>query len=215
MTEIPKIREIIKEAKNIMSVIDHMDTDGATVPEISWLLFLKVFDYHEKQRTSLIKGYKTILPEECQWDKWAGDKYKGYTSTDLLKFVDNILLEKLSKLTGSKDNRNIDIVNSIFSGFQFNLRNGTKLRQVINKLNEIELEEAQHLENLGFVFEEELIKMRNDLGKKATFYTPRPIVEFIVQQIKPNFKKSEKIMDLACGTAGFLIESMKYMKSII
>ena len=117
MNEVKKCSEKIKETKTIISVIDHMDTDGVTVPEISWLLFLKVFDYHEKQRKSLIKGYKTILPEECQWEKWAGDKFKGYTGTDLLKFVDNILLDKLSKLTGSKDNRNIDIVSSAANVF--------------------------------------------------------------------------------------------------
>ncbi len=212
MTEVSEIREKIKEAKSIMSTIDHMDNDGVTVPELSWLLFLKVFDYHEKQRVSLIKNYKTILPEECRWDSWAGDQFKGYTGKELEKFVDNVLLDKLSKLTGDKNNRNIDIVNSIFNGFQYFLHNGTKLRQVINKLNEIKLQNSTDLENLGVVYDEELIKMRDEEKKNASFYTPRPIIRFIVNKIKPNLKKSEKIMDLASGTSGFLVESIKYMK---
>ena len=212
MTEVSEIREKIKETKSIMSKIDHMDKDSVTVPELSWLLFLKVFDYHEKQRVALIKNYKTILPEECQWDSWAGDQFKGYTGKELELFVDNVLLDKLSKLTGDKNNRNIDIVNSIFNGFQYMLHNGTKLRQVINKLNEIKLENSNDLENLGVVYDEELIKMRDSEKKNASFYTPRPIIRFIINKINPNLKKSEKVIDLASGTSGFLVESIKYMK---
>jgi type I restriction enzyme M protein len=212
MTEVSEIREKIKEAKTIMSTVDHMDNDGVTVPELSWLLFLKVFDYHEKQRIALVKGYKSILPDVCQWSSWAGDKFKGYTGRELEKFVDNTLLDKLSKLTGSKNDRNIDIVNSIFNGFQYFLHNGTKLRQVINKLNEINLENSTDLENLATVYDEELIKMRDELKKNASFYTPRPIIKFIVNKLKPDLKKSEKITDLASGTSGFLTESIKYMK---
>ncbi len=211
MTEVSEIREKIKEAKTIMSKTDLMDNDGVAVPELSWILFLKVFDYHEKQRVALIKGYKTILPEECQWDSWAADQFKGYSGKDLERFVDGVLIEKLSKLTGTKDNRNIDIINSIFNGFRQSL-SGTKLRQVINKLNEIKLENSNDLKNLGLVFDEELIKMRDFEKKKASFFTPRPIIRFIVNKIKPDLKKSEKIMDLASGTSGFLVESIKYMK---
>ena len=48
-------------------------------------------------------------------------------------------------------------------------------------------------------------------GSNGEFYTPRPVVRFIVEQIRPNLKKSEKIIDPACGTGGFLIESLEYM----
>jgi type I restriction enzyme M protein len=211
MTELSEIRQIIKDAKSIMLTEDHMDTDGVTVPELSWILFLKVFDYHEKQRASLIKGYKTILPAEIQWKSWAGDRFKGLTGENLIKFVDK-WIPKLASLTGSKDDRNIDIFHDIFNDFQFNLRNGTKLRKVIDELDKIELSDPQDLENLGNVFENELISMRNDLKGKASFYTPRPIIKFIVQNINPNFKKSDKIIDLAAGTCGFLTESLKHMK---
>jgi type I restriction enzyme M protein len=38
------------------------------------------------------------------------------------------------------------------------------------------------------------------------------VIRFIINQIKPNLKKSEKILDPACGTGGFLVESLEYMK---
>jgi type I restriction enzyme M protein len=216
MTEVSEIKQILKDAKTIMSTNDDMHNDGTYVPEISWILFLKVFDYHERQRISLIKGYKTIFPEEIQWKSWAADRFKGYSGRDLEKFMDNILFDTLSKLTGSKEDRNIDILHDIFDDFQYKLRNGTKLRQVINELNKIELNDSQDLENLSKVYEDELLSMRNSLkGKPANFYTPLPIIKFIVQNIDPNFKKSERVMDLASGTSGFILESMKHMKKDI
>ena len=87
MTELSEIRQIIKDAKSIMLTEDHMDTDGVTVPELSWILFLKVFDYHERKRVSLIKGYAGILPPEIQWSSWAADEFTGLTGTDLIKFL--------------------------------------------------------------------------------------------------------------------------------
>jgi type I restriction enzyme M protein len=212
MTEVSKIQEVIKNAKSIMYTEEGMHNDGVTVPEISWILFLKVFDYHERKRVSLIKGYAGILPPEIQWSSWAADEFTGLTGTDLIKFLD-VWIPKLASLTGSKNDRNIDILHDVFNDFQFKLRKGTKLRQVINELNHIELNDSQDLENLSKVFEDELLSMRNSLkGKPANFYTPRPIIKFIVQKINPSFKNSEKIMDLASGTSGFLIESMKHMK---
>ena len=47
MTDIQKIREAIKEAKSIMGEYQKMETEYETVPEITWILFLNVFEYFE------------------------------------------------------------------------------------------------------------------------------------------------------------------------
>lgn len=49
------------------------------------------------------------------------------------------------------------------------------------------------------------------LHLNGEFYTPRPIIRFIVKMIKPDLKKSERVLDPACGTGGFLIESLNEM----
>jgi type I restriction enzyme M protein len=54
--------------------------------------------------------------------------------------------------------------------------------------------------------------MRDAAGTNGEFYTPRPIIRFIVNMIQPNLKRSERILDPACGTGGFLIESLEFMK---
>src|SRR5437660_5569051 len=47
-------------------------------------------------------------------------------------------------------------------------------------------------------------------GDSGDFYTPRPVVRFIMNRLAP--KLGERIMDPACGTAGFLVEACEQLK---
>jgi type I restriction enzyme M protein len=46
-----------------------------------------------------------------------------------------------------------------------------------------------------------LKEMRDAAGDSGEFYTPRPLVRFMVEVINP--KLGETILDPACGTGGF------------
>jgi type I restriction enzyme M protein len=61
---------------------------------------------------------------------------------------------------------------------------------------------------LGDAFEY-LLSVLGSQGDAGQFRTPRHIIDFIVQILEP--KKGESICDPACGTAGFLISSYKYI----
>lgn len=50
-------------------------------------------------------------------------------------------------------------------------------------------------------------------GSLGQFFTPRNIVRLIVEIVKP--QPNEILIDPACGSGGFLIESMKYMWGIL
>ena len=56
-----------------------------------------------------------------------------------------------------------------------------------------------------------LKEMRDAAGSNGEFYTPRPVIQFIVNAINPDLKESPKILDPACGTGGFLIESLSHL----
>lgn len=57
---------------------------------------------------------------------------------------------------------------------------------------------------------EELIKNTLDKNENQQFFTPRNIVEFIVEIVNP--EPSDKICDPACGSGGFLISSLQHIK---
>ena len=46
-------------------------------------------------------------------------------------------------------------------------------------------------------------------GSRGQFFTPDPIIELSIKILDPHSK--EKVLDPACGTAGFLVETMKYV----
>ena len=68
--------------------------------------------------------------------------------------------------------------------------------------------EYSHSEKLGDAFEY-LLSTMDSQGDVGQFRTPRHIIDFIVAIVSP--KKNERILDPACGTAGFLISSYKHI----
>lgn len=75
-------------------------------------------------------------------------------------------------------------------------------------LKEIDGFDYSHSENLGNSYEY-LLSKTGAQGKLGQFRTPRHIIDFIVKLVNP--KKNNSILDPACGTAGFLISSYKYI----
>jgi len=55
-----------------------------------------------------------------------------------------------------------------------------------------------------------LKEMRDAAGENGEFYTPRPLVKFIVAVVNPQL--NETILDPACGTGGFLAEAFEHLK---
>ena len=65
-----------------------------------------------------------------------------------------------------------------------------------------------HSERLGDAFEY-LLSVLGSQGDAGQFRTPRHIIDFMVEVLAP--QKGEKILDPACGTAGFLISAYKHI----
>jgi type I restriction enzyme M protein len=54
-----------------------------------------------------------------------------------------------------------------------------------------------------------LREMRDAAGDAGEFYTPRPVVRFMVEVTHPRL--GEKLLDPACGTGGFLVEAFRHL----
>ena len=70
---------------------------------------------------------------------------------------------------------------------------------------------TDEIHTLADYYEQMLTEMRDAAGSNGEFYTPRPVIRFIVNVINPDLKKSQKILDPACGTGGFMVETLKHM----
>ena len=74
------------------------------------------------------------------------------------------------------------------------MKSGTLIRQVINKLNEVNFNRASDRHEFGDVYEKILSDLQS-AGNAGEFYTPRAVTQFIVDQVDP--KLGEKLLDPA------------------
>jgi type I restriction enzyme M protein len=89
------------------------------------------------------------------------------------------------------------------------MKNGTLIRQVINKINEIDFTNSKDLHTFGSIYEK-ILKDLQSAGNAGEFYTPRAVTQFMVDMVDP--KLGEKVLDPACGTGGFLTSTIEHIR---
>ncbi|GAB7229164.1 N-6 DNA methylase [Vibrio rotiferianus] len=204
------ISSVIKSIQDIMRKDAGVDGDAQRLGQMSWLLFLKVFDAQEEELELEMDDYKTPIDEKYLWRNWAADA-EGITGEKLLEFVNDDLFFHLKNMTAPVDkNPRGFVVKEAFSDAFNYMKNGTLLRQVINKLNEIDFTDSNERHLFGDIYEQ-ILKDLQSAGNAGEFYTPRAVTRFIVDRLDP--KLGETIMDPATGTGGFLACSFDHVKN--
>ncbi len=194
------ISSVIKSIQDIMRKDAGVDGDAQRLGQMSWLLFLKVFDAQEEELEFELDDYREPIPAKYLWRNWAADN-QGITGDELLEFINDDLFPTLKNLTAPKDtNPRGFVVKEAFSDAFNYMKNGTLLRQVINKLNEIDFTDSKERHLFGDIYEQ-ILRDLQSAGNAGEFYTPRAVTRFIVNRLDP--KLGEQIMDPACGTGGF------------
>ena len=188
-----------------------LSTDVDRIPQLSWILFLKAFDDLEKERALLDSNYRETIKKPYRWRDWAAEEEKGLTGNDLIDFVNNDLFPYLRGLVGVDEKDQRTVIAEVFQEVYNSMRSGYLLRDIVNLVNKIDFTSSDDIYTMAHIYESMLKEMRDAAGSNGEFYTPRPVIRFIVNQIKP--KIGEKILDPALGTGGFLTESYEFMKN--
>jgi len=205
----PNIQSVIKNIQDIMRKDAGVDGDAQRLSQLVWLLFLKIFDDQEKQRELIDPKYQSPLPQELRWREWATDP-EGMTGDKLLDFINNQLFRRLKDLSFDEtDDPRGFMIREVFADSYNYMKSGTLIRQVINKINEVDFNSADDRHHFNEIYEH-LLKELQSAGNAGEYYTPRPLTRFVVEMVNP--KLGEKILDPACGTAGFLIDSIEHIR---
>ena len=186
-----------------------VDGDAQRISQMVWMIFLKVFDAMEEEREAEDEDYKSPLPEKIRWRNWAVNP-EGMTGEELLDFVNNNLFKTLKnlKLDEKSDQRGY-IIKQVFEDAYNYMKNGILVRQVVNKINELDFTTAEDRHQFNDIYETILKELQN-AGSAGEFYTPRPVTQFIVDMVNP--KLGDIVLDPACGTGGFLISTLNHLK---
>jgi type I restriction enzyme M protein len=118
------------------------------------------------------------------------------------------LLPRLKALTGGGD-KIAGLIRMSFEDANNYMKNGTLMRQVINKINGIDFNASDDRHMFGDIYEK-LLKDLQSAGNAGEFYTPRAVTQFIVEQVDPRL--GETILDPACGTGGFLTCAIEHLR---
>lgn len=206
----PNISSVIKAMQDIMRKDTGVDGDAQRLSQIVWMLFLKIFADKEEEAEIMSDDYKSPLDEQYRWQTWAKDD-EGMTGDELINFINNDLFPYLQNLENDSDKRAF-IIKNIFQDTYNYMKSGTLLRQVINKINEIDFNSSEDRHLFNDIYEQ-LLQSLQSAGNAGEYYTPRAVTQFIVDMINP--KLEEKVLDPACGTGGFLACSIEHLKKQI
>ena len=205
----------VKRLRDIMRNDAGINGDAQRIEQITWLLFLKVYDAKEQDWEFDDSDYKSIIPENCRWANWAIDDKSGkaMTGDTLLNFVNNTLFPTLKKLPVDKDTPiKKAIVQTTFADANNYMKDGVLLRQVINVIDELDLSDYDEIHAFGEIYEN-ILKELQSAGSAGEFYTPRAVTDFMAKMIKPQI--GEQMADFACGTGGFLTSWLKELQTQI
>lgn len=197
----------IKTIQNIMRKDSGVDGDAQRIGQLSWMLFLKIFSDSEENWSFYEEGYESPIPAELQWSAWASDD-EGITGDELLDFVNNKLFPTLKNLP-TEGNRRAYMIRSIFEDAFNYMKSGQLLRQIINKINEIDFNSSEDRHIFGDIYEQ-ILKGLQSAGNAGEFYTPRAVTQFMTEMTNPQL--GQTVLDPACGTGGFLACAINHMK---
>jgi type I restriction enzyme M protein len=203
------VRNTVKSIQDIMRQDVGVDGDAQRISQLCWMFFLKIIDDQDQQLEFMQDGYRSPIPENFQWRIWAADP-EGMTGDALLTFINAQLFPQLKELSvnGQPGDRH-RVVRDVFGDAYNYMKSGQLLRQVINKINEVDFNNLAERQHFGDIYEQIL----NDLqsaGNAGEYYTPRAVTAFMVDRIDP--KPGELLLDPACGTGGFLTCALRHMR---
>lgn len=206
------IGNFVKAIQNIMRGDSGINGDAQRIEQMTWLLFLKVYDVKEEDWEFHDDNYESIIPEEIRWRNWAVDNKDGkaMTGQSLLDFVNNQLFPALKdlKITETTPIKK-SIVKAVFEDCNQYMKDGVLLRKVINEIDAIDFDQYGERHAFGEVYET-ILKSLQSAGNAGEFYTPRAVTDFMVKMLEP--KLGERVADFACGTGGFLTSTLKVLE---
>ncbi|WP_430428751.1 N-6 DNA methylase [Parasphingorhabdus sp.] len=209
----------IKSIQDIMRKDDGVDGDAQRLGQLTWMLFLKVFDQREEEWEDDDKDYVSPIPEQYRWRNWAayvpdenGKKKPQIAGSELIPFVTDMFNALKVDLDSTQGPQHL-VIKQVFEDANNYMKSGTLMLSVIEKLEDaIDFHDFKTRSSLGDVYEQMLNDLRG-AGNSGEFYTPRAITSFMVAQVNPSLAKRESVLDPACGTGGFLTAAIDHFRN--
>lgn len=191
------IRKTIDNARDVL--VGKIPNPQAQIEQITIAMIYKFMDDMDIETVEL-GGNREFFVEELSEYAWSKVMSPQLGNEARM----NLYTEALDKLQLS--NRIPKLFRDIFKGAYLPFRDGQTLTLFLKEINDLSYSNSENLGN-GFEY---LLSIMGSQGDAGQFRTPRHIIDFIVDIVKPT--KADTILDPACGTAGFLISAYKFIQ---
>jgi len=190
-------KQRINSARQIL--VGKIPDPKSQVEQITTALIYKFMDDMDRENEEIGRKATFLVGElaEFAWGKLMSKQISGNERWNLYTRA----LEQFAK-----SEQIPELFRTIFKSAYLPYRDAQTLNLFLKEINEFNYD---HSEKLGDAFEY-LLSILGSQGDAGQFRTPRHLIDFIVEVVAP--QKNERILDPACGTAGFLISSYKYIK---
>lgn len=181
------LQDALKSCHNIIRNIDKLSPEAA-FDEISKVLFIKLL-YETKPDAELVYTLEKYKTEEKAFGSEPDSEY--------MQILFNRVKAEYRQDGIFDDSEKIRIRKNTFE-------------RILDELSSINLFDTDE-DIKGVAFETFLGKtFRGELGQ---FFTPRPVVEYMVKVL--DIKEGELVCDPCCGSGGFLINTFTHLQNII
>lgn len=209
--------DILRRDNNCGGVMEYVE-------HLAWVLFLKFLDEQEDifelEAELAGRSYKRVIDSGYRWLNWVpkalGKKLgeNGRRATPewegekLMHFVRGELIPYLANLSGSSER---EVIAGVFSDRTVIVcASPYNLKDVLEIVDSIDFKNPDDIHTVSHVYEDLLKRLGKENKMAGEFYTPRPIIRFMVEVIDPQI--GETVYDPACGSCGFLVEAFLHMQ---
>lgn len=191
------IKKTIDNARDVL--VGKIPNPQAQIEQITIAMIYKFMDDMDIETVELGGNREFFIEElsEYAWSKIMSQQLGNEARM-------NLYTEALDKLQLS--DKIPKLFRDIFKGAYLPFRDGQTLTLFLKEINDLSYSNSENLGN-GFEY---LLSIMGSQGDAGQFRTPRHIIDFIVDVVKPT--KADTILDPACGTAGFLISAYKFIQ---
>ncbi len=190
-------KQRINSARQIL--VGKVPDPKAQVEQITNALIYKFMDDMDRENEEL-GGKAQFLTGDLKEFSW------GHLMSRELSGLERWNLYTRALTSFAKSEQIPELFRTIFKDAYLPYRDPETLNLFLKEINSFSYGNS---ENLGNAFEY-LLSILGSQGDAGQFRTPRHIIDFIVEVVNP--QKTDRILDPACGTAGFLIASYKHIQ---
>jgi type I restriction enzyme M protein len=176
----------------------------------------------EQITIAMVFKFMDDMDKEFLDDEYFGGERKFFVDTDKVKYSKyawtNLMNPQVSGqeradlyregVEAMQHNPNLpDFFKDVFRNAYIPFRDSETINLFLKEINDFTYT-SQNSEDLGEAFEM-LLSIMGSQGDAGQFRTPRHIIDMIVDIVQPT--KIDRVLDPACGTAGFLISAYRFI----